>query len=76
MRPQFFILKKQSKDKADTFTHKGLQKIITATNFILHLGLMYGALQELSNLSMNFHERDLDLYMANKKNFFMKDKQF
>uniref|UniRef100_A0A8C8RJZ3 HAT C-terminal dimerisation domain-containing protein n=1 Tax=Pelusios castaneus TaxID=367368 RepID=A0A8C8RJZ3_9SAUR len=48
-------------------TYEGLKKKITSTEFILDLGLMCDALQELSELSLDLQERNMDLYKANQK---------
>ena len=39
----------------------------TSTEFIMDLGLMCDALQELSELSIDLQERNMDLYKANQK---------
>ena len=45
----------------------GLKRKITSTEFLLDLGLMCDALQELSELSLDLQDRNMDLYNANKK---------
>jgi hypothetical protein len=46
---------------------KDYRKKITTTNFILDLGLMFDACQELSGLSFDFQGCHMDLYSGNKK---------
>ena len=48
-------------------TYEGLKKKITSTEFMMDLGLMCDALHELSELSLDLQERNMDLYKANKK---------
>ena len=54
-------------DKKDKCTYDGLKRKITSTEFLLDLGLMCDALQELSELSLDLQNRNMDLYKANKK---------
>jgi hypothetical protein len=46
--------------------YEGLHRKITSVEFLLDLGLMCDALQELSELSLDLQERDMDLYRASK----------
>lgn len=48
-------------------TYEGLHKKITSVEFILDLGLFCDALQELSELSLDLQERDIDMYKAHCK---------
>lgn len=56
-----------TRDKSDKCTYDGLKRKITSTAFLLDLGLMCDALQELSELSLYLQDRDMDLYKANQK---------
>ena len=56
-----------TRDKNDKCTYDGLKRKITSTEFLLDLGLMCDALQELSELSLDLQDRNMDLYKANKK---------
>lgn len=56
-----------TRDGKDKSMFDGLLKKITETNFILQLGLMADALQELSDLSEALQHRNVDLSYANKK---------
>ena len=56
-----------TRDKSDKCIYDGLKRKITSTDFVLDLGLMCDALQELSELSLDLQERDMDLYKANQK---------
>jgi len=56
-----------TRDKKDQCTYEGLQRKITSTEFVLDLGLMCDALQELSELSLDLQERNMDLYRADQK---------
>lgn len=56
-----------SKDQKEKCTYEGLWRKITSTEFVLDLGLMCDALQELSELSLDLQDRKLDLYIANQK---------
>ena len=56
-----------TRDKNDKCTYDGLKKKITSAEFLLDLGLMCDALQELSELSLDLQDRNMDLYKANKK---------
>jgi len=48
--------------------YEGLQrKKITSTDFVLDLALMCDALQELSELSLELQDRNVDLYAAKQK---------
>src|SRR5215469_7994843 len=47
--------------------YEGLQRKITSTEFLLDLGLMCDALQELSELSLDLQERNIDIYRADQK---------
>ena len=48
-------------------TYDGLKRKITSTEFLLDLELMCDALQELSELSLDLQDWNMDLYKANKK---------
>jgi hypothetical protein len=48
-------------------TYEGLHRKITSVEFILDLGLMCDALQELSELSSDLQERNIDLHKAHRK---------
>ena len=56
-----------TRDKKDKCTYDGLKRKITSTEFLLDLKLMCDALQELSELSLDLQDRNMDLYKANKK---------
>ncbi|XP_066475289.1 E3 SUMO-protein ligase KIAA1586-like [Tiliqua scincoides] len=56
-----------TRDKNDKCTYDGLKRKITSTEFSLDLELMCDALQELSELSLDLQDRNIDLYKANKK---------
>ncbi|KAK0048443.1 E3 SUMO-protein ligase [Biomphalaria pfeifferi] len=56
-----------TRDKKDQCMYEGLQRKITSTEFVLDLGLMCDALQELSELSLDLQERNIDIYKADKK---------
>ena len=56
-----------TKDRNDKCTYDGLKIKITSTEFLLDLGLMWDALQELSELSLDLQDRNMDLFKANKK---------
>ena len=56
-----------TRDKNDECTYDDLKRKITSTEFLLDLGLMCDALQELSELSLDLQDRNMDLYKANKK---------
>ncbi|XP_065675613.1 E3 SUMO-protein ligase KIAA1586-like [Hydra vulgaris] len=56
-----------TRDKNKKSTYAGLKKKITSTEFLMDLGLMCDALQELSELSLDLQERNIDLYKANQK---------
>jgi hypothetical protein len=47
--------------------YQGLQRKITSTEFILELGLMCDALQELSELSLELQDRNINPYQADVK---------
>jgi hypothetical protein len=47
--------------------YQGLQWKITSTEFILDLGLMCDALQELSVLSLELQDRNINLYQEDVK---------
>lgn len=59
--------KDPTRDSKEKSMFEGLLKKITDTNFILDLGLMADALQELSELSEALQHRNVDLSYANKK---------
>ena len=48
-------------------TYEGLKKKIASTEFVMDLGLMCDALQELSELSLDLQQRNMNLYKANQK---------
>jgi hypothetical protein len=48
-------------------TYEGLLRKITSVEFILDLGLMCDALQELSELSLHLQERNIGLNKAHDK---------
>ena len=56
-----------TRDKKDQCMYEGLQRKITSTEFVLDLGLMCDALQELSELSLDLQERNIDIYRADQK---------
>jgi hypothetical protein len=56
-----------SRDKKDKSIYEGLLKKITTVEFVLDSGLMCGALQELSELSLELQKRNINLYSANNK---------
>lgn len=55
------------RSKTDRSLYEGLLKKITSSAFVLDLGLMCDALQELSELSLDLQERHINLYNADKK---------
>ncbi|XP_050507956.1 E3 SUMO-protein ligase KIAA1586-like [Diabrotica virgifera virgifera] len=57
----------QTRDPLERSKYEGLHRKLTSTCFILDLGLMCDALQELSDVSEELQHRDLDLFRANKK---------
>jgi hypothetical protein len=57
----------QTRDKKDRCNFEGVLKKITSVEFVLDLGLMCDALQELSELSLDLQHCDIDLYKADKK---------
>ena len=56
-----------TRDKNDKCTYDGLKRKITSTEFLLDLGLICDTLQELSELSLDLQDWNMDLYKANKK---------
>ena len=56
-----------TRDKNDKCTYDGLKRKSTSTEFLLDLGFMCDALQELSELSLDLQDRHMDLYKPNKK---------
>jgi hypothetical protein len=56
-----------SREKKDRSIYEGLLKKITTVEFVLDLGLMCDALQELSLLSLELQKRNINLYSANNK---------
>ncbi|KAF5281765.1 hypothetical protein FQR65_LT14560 [Abscondita terminalis] len=54
-------------EKATRSTFEGLHRKITSVEFVLDLGLMCDALQELSELSLDLQKKDIDLYTAHVK---------
>ena len=57
-----------TRSASDKCTYEGLKKKITSTEFIIDLGLMCDALHELSELSLDLQDRNIDLYKTNNKN--------
>lgn len=55
------------RSKTDRCLYEGLLRKITSFEFVLDLGLMCDALQELSELSLDLQERNIDLYKADRK---------
>jgi hypothetical protein len=47
--------------------YESLHRKITSVEFLLDLGLMCYAFQELSEVSLDLQECDMDLYRASKK---------
>jgi hypothetical protein len=58
----------QTRDKKDRCTYKGLFKKIMSVEFVLDVGLMCDALQELPMQSLDLQHHNIDLYKADKKN--------
>ena len=56
-----------TREKKDKCMYSSLFRKITDANFILDLGLMCDALQELSELSVALQHRNVGLDFANKK---------
>jgi hypothetical protein len=56
-----------NRDKKKRCMYEGLHRKITSVEFLLDLGLMCYALQELSKLSLDLRECNTDFYRANKK---------
>jgi hypothetical protein len=56
-----------SRDKKDRSMYEGLLKKITIAEFVLYLGLMCDALQELSEVSLELQKCSINLYGANNK---------
>lgn len=56
-----------TRDKKDRCMYEGMHKKITSIEFILDLGLMCDALQELSELSLELQDRNINLYQADVK---------
>ena len=54
------------RDGKDRSMYKGLQKNITSVGFILDLAMMCDSLQELSELSLELQEREMNVYKANQ----------
>ncbi|XP_060093811.1 E3 SUMO-protein ligase KIAA1586-like [Heteronotia binoei] len=48
-------------------TYEGLHRMMTSVDFILELGLFCDTLQELSELSLDLQERNIDMYKAHCK---------
>ncbi|XP_050508962.1 E3 SUMO-protein ligase KIAA1586-like [Diabrotica virgifera virgifera] len=57
----------QTRDPLERSKYEGLHRKLTSTCFILDLGLMCDALQELSDVSEELQHRHFDLFRANKK---------
>lgn len=57
----------QTRDASDRCKYEGLHRKLTSTCFVLDLALMCDALQELSEVSEELQNRDIDLFRANKK---------
>ena len=56
-----------TRDKNDKCTYDDLKRKSTSTEFLLDLGFMCDALQELSELSLDLQDRHMYLYKPNKK---------
>jgi hypothetical protein len=56
-----------TRDEKDRCMYQGLQRKITSTEFILDLGLMCDVLQELSELSLELQDRNINLYQTDVK---------
>ncbi|KAJ8878122.1 hypothetical protein PR048_022589 [Dryococelus australis] len=52
----------RTRDKKNRTMYEGLLRKISSTEFILDLGLMCESLQELSEVSIDLQERNMDLY--------------
>ncbi|XP_054834515.1 E3 SUMO-protein ligase KIAA1586-like isoform X2 [Eublepharis macularius] len=55
------------RDRKEKSTYEGLHRKITSVEFVLDLGLICDALQELSKLSLDLQGRNIDLYKAHCK---------
>jgi hypothetical protein len=53
--------------RKENCTYEELHRNITSVGFILDLGLICDALQELSQLSLDLQERNIDLHKAHSK---------
>jgi hypothetical protein len=57
----------KNRDKKERCTYEGLLRKATSVEFILDLGLMCDDLQELSELSLDLQDRNIDLNKAHNK---------
>ncbi|KAJ8869950.1 hypothetical protein PR048_028961 [Dryococelus australis] len=57
----------RTRDKKDCAMYEGLLRKMSSTEFILDLELMCDSLQELSEVSLDLQERNIDLYIAHLK---------
>lgn len=66
---QHFDQAKQSslRDQKGKCMYEGLQRKIMSTEYVLDLALMCDVLQELSELSLELQDRNVNLYAANEK---------
>ncbi|XP_015284601.1 PREDICTED: uncharacterized protein KIAA1586-like [Gekko japonicus] len=55
------------RDRRERQAYEGLQKKITSSEFVLDLGLLCDALQEVSELTVDLQEGNIDLYRAHGK---------
>ena len=56
----------ENRDKSEKALYEGLLKKITSADFVLDLGLMCDALQELSELSVELQACDITLHTAHR----------
>jgi hypothetical protein len=56
-----------TRDKKDRCMYQCLQRTIVWTEFVLDLGIICDALQELSELSLELQDRNINLYQADVK---------
>uniref|UniRef100_A0A8C5WBW7 Uncharacterized protein n=1 Tax=Leptobrachium leishanense TaxID=445787 RepID=A0A8C5WBW7_9ANUR len=57
----------EKRSQTDRCLYVGLLRKVTSCEFVLDLGLMCDALQELRDLSLDLQEGDIDLYKAHRK---------
>ena len=55
-----------SRDRTSRDTYSGMEKKVSSHAFVNNLGIMYDALQELSELSLELQKRDCTIIMAHK----------